>query len=128
VGADGNVMRCGLNWLVELEKDDYAGREALMAQRDAGPDVLPVSFTVEGNVALPTGAKVTAAGELEIGAVVHSVYSPHLSKVVGVARVGAEWAASGLELEVEHATEGALPLRTVSAPFLIPLSWRVPIL
>jgi len=128
LGEDGNVMRAGLNWLVELEKDDYTGHSALMDQRDAGADSLPVSFTVEGTAVPAAGAAVIAAGELTIGNVVHSVYSPHLRRVIGVARVGAEWAASGLELDVEHATEGAIPLKTVSAPFLIPLSWRVPIL
>jgi len=123
LGEDGTVMRCGLNWLVELEKDEYVGRDALEAQREEGPDRLPVCFVIEGETAAAAGTKVTAAGELEIGHVVHSLYSPFLKKVVGVAQVGAEWAASGLELEA-----GEAPIKTVSSPFLIPMSWRVPIL
>jgi glycine cleavage system aminomethyltransferase T len=128
VGEDGNVMRCGLNWLVELEKDDYVGRDALEAQRDAGADRLPVGFVVEGTSAPSSGASVTAAGEVALGTVVHSRHSPFLGKVIGIAQVDAEWAASGLELEVELDSQGTVGLRTTSSPFLIPLSWKVPIL
>jgi glycine cleavage system aminomethyltransferase T len=128
VGEDGNVMRCGLNWLVELEKDDYVGHAALTEQKDAGPDRLPVSFVAEGTVAPAAGAVVTAARELAIGTVVHSAYSPFLKKVVGIARVDAEWAAAGLELEAEDGDGGTLDVRTASSPFLVPMSWRVPIL
>lgn len=124
LGEDGNVMRCGLNWLVELEKEDYVGHEALMEQREAGNDLLPVNFEVEGTEPPAAGAVITAAGELEIGTVVYSLYSPFLGKVVGIGRVEAEWAASGLELEVG----GSTPLKTTSSPFLVPMSWRVPIL
>src|SRR5207302_597904 len=65
LGDDGNVMRCGLNWLIELEKEDCVGHEALMAQRDAGPDLLPVSFTADRSVIVSLGAPVIAGGELE---------------------------------------------------------------
>lgn len=127
LGDDGTVMRCGLNWLVELEEEGYVGQEALMAQRDAGPDVLPVTVTVEGSEHVPAGAAVIAGGEQTIGRIAHCVYSPAMRMIVGVARVEAAWAASGLELEVE-ATEGRRPLKTASSPLFVPLSWKVPIL
>jgi glycine cleavage system aminomethyltransferase T len=125
---DGNVMRCGLNWLVELEKEDYAGLDALVAQKDAGPDLLTVGFRAEPDVDLAAGAPVIAGGELEIGRVVHSVLSPGLNGRIGLARTQAEWTAFGLELEVDDTSGTRQPIRTVASPFLIPLSWTVPIM
>ena len=31
LGEDGTVMRCGLNWLVEIDKEDYTGLDVLTA-------------------------------------------------------------------------------------------------
>lgn len=128
LSRDGTVTRCGLNWLVELDKDSFVGLDALLAERKRDPDLLTAGFVAEPELELGNDALVVAGGELEIGRVVHTAYSPGLDKLIGLARIEAEWNAQGLELEAEDARGTRQPIRTASAPFLIPLSWTVPVL
>ncbi|MBW3669051.1 MAG: aminomethyltransferase family protein [Actinobacteria bacterium] len=128
VGPEDNVVRCGLNWMVELDKEDYIGREALGEQAESEPDYLTVGFTAPADLDIATGSTVIAGGELEIGTVAHTVHSPTLHARIGLARTKAEWTTFGLELEVQAPDGARAPIRTVAAPFLIPFSWSVPIL
>jgi len=129
VGPDDDVIACGLNPLVEIDKDDFVGKDALAAQREAGVPVRTLGFTAEGDADVPAeGATVLAGGELEIGRVVYAVRSPGMGKAIGLIRVDTEWAAHGLDLEITDGNGQATPVRTVPSPFVIPLSWTIPIL
>ena len=68
-----------------------------------------------------------AGGELEIGRVIHTVVSPGLDACLGIARTQAEWSTYGLELEAEDADGERQRIVTAASPFLIPLSWTIPI-
>ena len=123
--GDGNLLTYGWNWLVDLAKDDYLGREALQELIDAGPAVETVGFRQPGSTRLERGATVYAAG-VAIGEVVHTVWSPAVEEWVGLARVQTELAAAGLPLTA--GTNGErLPLRTATSPYVIPASWSVPV-
>lgn len=124
---DGTVIRCGLNWLVDLQKENFTGKDALQAQREAGEDYLTIGFVADAQVQLPAGATVRAA-EVEVGRVVHTVYSPGLGKVLGLIRMEADWTASGLELNARNAAGNWQPIMTISSPYLTPKSWSIPIL
>lgn len=127
LSTDGNVIACGFNPMVEIDKDDFVGKEALTAQREEGVPVRTLGFTAEGEEAPSEGAAVIAGGELEIGRVVHAVNSPGLGMGVGLMRVDSDWSAHGLDLEVAN-DASPMAVRTVPSPFVIPLSWTVPIL
>ncbi len=123
LGDDGNVIACGFNPLAELDKDDYVGKDALLAQKEEGVGLRTIGFAAEGDEVPPAGTTVVAGGELEIGRVLHAVRSPGLGHVIGLLRIDEEWSAHGLELDA-----GGTTVTTVPAPFLIPLSWKIPIL
>jgi len=114
---DATVVASGLNWLVDLEKDSFIGREALVAQREAGPSHLPVCFVSDTDVG--RGSPIGAEGE-QLGRVVHAVRSPGVDGWCGVAHVRPDCAASGLVLTL---LDGPGSVRTVSAPIVIPTSW-----
>lgn len=126
LGDDGTVIRCGFNWLVDLKKEVFLGREALLSQKEAGPDYLTIGFGAGKSLALAAGCPVAAAGT-EIGQVVTFLYSPGLDQILGLARLQHEWVASGLELQVQDGFGQWHPARTLSAPYITPKSWNVTI-
>ncbi|MCL6448794.1 MAG: aminomethyl transferase family protein [Armatimonadetes bacterium] len=124
LGDDGTVIRCGFNWLVDLRKEGFWGREALLSQQEAGFDYLTIGFGAGKGIALAAGCPVAAAGE-EIGRVVTFLFSPGLDQILGLARLQYEWVASGLELQVRDVNGRWHPARTLSAPYITPRSWNV---
>lgn len=125
LGEDGNVLRCGLNWLIDLNKEDFLGKEALLIQRQNGYDYLTVGFCTDPAAQLAEGCVVAAVEGTEIGQVVTILYSPGLDKQLGLARLQHEWTASGLELLVRDVNGEWQPIRTLSAPYITPKSWNV---
>lgn len=112
---DDTVETAGLNWLVDIQKEAFIGRDALLQQFDAGPPTRRVSFTAAGDVS--RGDAIRLDGET-VGDVVHAAYSPSLERHCGIGRVDPAFAASGLVIEI-----GSCEGRTVSSPMLTPTSW-----
>jgi len=112
----------GLQWMLDFNKD-FQGKEALAELRKQGTETEVVLFAAPGRDPLPRGATVLA-GEEPIGRVTHSLYSPGLDKVIGVAAIRSEFAASGLELHVK-ADGQEVPIVTCSSPFRVPTSLSV---
>lgn len=113
-----SVIGIGANWLVDLEKADFLGRDSLLAERDAGADELPVCFVSDSD-GLRVGTELGAHGEV-LGHVVHVVFSPGLGTQCGIARLHVDVASSGLVFEVLGTSA---TVSTVSSPILIPASW-----
>jgi aminomethyltransferase len=112
------VIRAGLNWLVDREKEDFLGRDALLEASEAEPDAVPVCFVCD-DATLASGARIGAEGQA-LGIVVHVVRSPGVGGMCGVAHVAPDCAASGVVFEVIGSSS---TVRTVSAPMRIPTSW-----
>lgn len=121
--ADGaSVTTAGLNWLMDSTKENFVGRDAVMADFTAPPSMRTIGFS--SDVLPEPGTAVLAGGE-EIGTVVHAVHSVGLDKTLGLARVQSEFAAAGLELALNGGTHGSV--HTLASPYVIPKSWSVPI-
>jgi aminomethyltransferase len=119
--AGASVIEIGANWLVDVTKDEFVGREAVLAAFESGQGRRTVGFT--GGDAIPeAGARVLAGGE-DIGEVVHAVHSAGLGATLGLARVDAELAAAGLEFTV-----GGVEVTTLTSPYIVPKSWSIPII
>lgn len=123
VTAEDTVISVGLNWLVDLGKDDFVGRDALLAATAAPAASRPVGFVV-------TSGSVQAGDSLHVGAeavgeIVYVAESPALSAVIGLARVAREWQASGLDFATD--ATGATAVRTLAPPYVVPTSWSVAI-
>lgn len=112
------IAEAGFNWLVDLQKDAFTGRAAILAGREAGTTMLPVSFVCAAAHLAP-GTPIGAGDEI-LGRIVHAVQSPETGEWRGIARVARDCAASGVRFDV-LASDAVL--RTVSSPIRVPTSW-----
>ncbi|GIH96813.1 aminomethyl transferase family protein [Planobispora siamensis] len=121
VTPGASVIEIGANWLVDITKDDFVGKDAVVEAFEAGGGRRTVGFT--GCPGVPAlGTRVQAAGQ-DIGEVVYAVHSVGLDATLGLARVTEDLAAAGLELTV-----GGLPVTTLTSPYVVPKSWSIPII
>ncbi|NAS21003.1 aminomethyl transferase family protein [Herbidospora sp. NEAU-GS84] len=119
--GDADVIEIGANWLVDVTKDEFVGKEAVLAAFESRQGRRTVGFS-GGDVVPEPGARVLAGGE-DVGEVVFAVRSVGLGATLGLARVEAGLAAAGLELTVEGAG-----VTTLTSPYIVPKSWSIPII
>jgi len=93
-------FEAGLGWVVKLDKGEFLGREALLAQRAAGAPRKLVGFEVEGRGIARQGHAVLADGA-PVGAVTSGTFSPTLEKALGMAYVPTRLEAPGNRLAIE---------------------------
>jgi aminomethyltransferase len=113
---DDTVITAGLNWLVDLQKEQFVGRDAIQAEFDAGPAAARVS--VVAPVPFARGAELTLDGD-PLGVIAHATFSPSLGAYCGIARVDRSAMVSGLTFGLD----GAEVVRSVSTPMVVPSSW-----
>lgn len=121
---DDTVVSAGLNWLVDLSKPAYLGRDALVAS--IGEPPARVAVGVLGDI-LPQRGDELVVGDEVVGTIVHGVRSPMAGACIGLARIDRSLAASGLELGLRSPSGETTPVRTASSPYVIPASWHVAI-
>ncbi|MFG1709986.1 aminomethyl transferase family protein [Nonomuraea sp. M3C6] len=115
------VIEIGANWLVDITKDEFVGKDAVVEAFESGGGRRTVGFTGCTGVPAP-GTRVQAGGQ-DIGEIVYAVHSVGLDATLGLARVDQDLAAAGLELTV-----GGLPVTTLTSPYIVPKSWSIPII
>jgi aminomethyltransferase len=118
----GQVVLSGASWLVDPLKDDFVGRDAFHAAHATGSAVT-VGFVAGGDEPVAAGTPVTTAEGTEVGYVVASRTSVTVGSAIGLATLDGELACVGLELEA-----GPRAITTVASPFIVPQSWKTPIL
>lgn len=128
-----------LDRLVDLRKERFIGRSALLAEHHRGPARRIVGLTVDWNdvearyeaVGLPPLAQATASraavpvfsGGRQVGRMTSSTWSPVLKQMIGLATVDAEAAKPGSRVEVEHTVDVVrhrVGARVVTTPFFNP--------
>jgi aminomethyltransferase len=122
VDEHAGVVECGLNWLVDLEKEQFTGRDAVVAEAEADHRRATIGFAAPPDATVVGGATVLA-GQRSIGRVLDAVSDPGLDQQLGLASVEAEFCASGLDLEVQHEGMPSVTVRTLSSPYRVPTSW-----
>jgi aminomethyltransferase len=105
----------GVGWVVKLDKGDFVGRQALVAQKEKGVERKLVGFEVEGRGIARQGHPVLAEGG-EVGVVTSGTWSPTFEKALGMAYVGVDQAATGSALEIDVRGR-RIPARVVDMPF-----------
>jgi aminomethyltransferase len=105
----------GLQWTVKLGAGPFHGREALVAQREAGVTRRLVGFEVLDRGIARQGHPVWMDGRA-VGEVTSGTFCPTLGKAVGMAYVPVEAAKAGSELEIE-VRKRRLRGRLVDLPF-----------
>ncbi|MGI9271930.1 MAG: aminomethyltransferase family protein [Woeseiaceae bacterium] len=89
-GFERTPYELGLGWLVNLDANDFVGREALITQKENGPNWVLRSFSFDENKQPDDGAPLYADGENEsIGQINCSNWSWGLQKMIGNASIRA---------------------------------------
>lgn len=116
------VARAGLQWLVDFQKEDYIGRNAILRQTES-PSVSRVGFTALSQGVIAPGANVRLIDEI-VGRVIWSTYSPGRGGLLGVVELDDEIAVPGLRM-LAGDDEFAVVIESLSSPLVIPGSWAV---
>jgi aminomethyltransferase len=115
-------LEAGLHWMIDFRKDEFPGREPLIREKDTGLNRKLVAF----ELAKPLNGTALSAvrdGAETIGHVVNFDYSTRRGRTIGLAYIDEDYGWPGVDLEVDSES-GILPIRTVSAPFVLTESNR----
>lgn len=88
-----------LGWVVKLDKGEFLGRQALVAQKETGVPRKLVGFEVKTRGIAREGHPVHHDGD-EVGRVTSGTFSPTFEKALGMAYVPREIAEEGTGLEI----------------------------
>ena len=91
-------LEAGLSWLVHWDHD-FAGKPALLAQKQQGPRQKLVGLRVVGK-GIPRHGFPVAKGDQEVGVVTSGTMSPTLKEGIALAYVDVAHAQPGAELDV----------------------------
>jgi aminomethyltransferase len=93
-------LEANLGWLVKINKGEFVGREALVAQRAAGIPRKLVGFTTAGRTFPRPGYAVSLAGR-SCGTVRSGTVSPMLGVGIGTCYLPTPDAAAGRPIEID---------------------------
>jgi aminomethyltransferase len=98
--ADHTPLEAGLAWITKLDKDEFVGRDALLAQKKEGMRRRLVGITL-GERAFPRhGYPIVSSGE-PVGVVTSGTVSPSLGIGVAMGYVPSKLGAPGTKLQVD---------------------------
>ncbi len=113
----------GLGKLVQLEKDNFIGKRALMAENKRGPERVLVGLEIDWNdvealfddVGLPPQTPATASrvhvpvyrGREQVGKATSTTWSPLLKQLIALASVEPQHAKPGTKLQIEFTVEAS---------------------
>lgn len=120
LAEDVTPLEAGIGWAVRLKDREFVGRDALAAQKQAGPPRRLVGLEVLSAAAgrpapIARQDAEVYAGERRVGAVTSGTKSPTLERPLAMALIAAD--ALDVELEVDIRGRRA-PVRVVPLPFL----------
>ncbi len=108
-------LEADLEFIVHWDKESFLGKEALVAQREAGVPRKRVGFEVRGRGIARHGHPVWLDGE-RVSEVTSGTMAPFLGKAIGMTYLPARRAEPGVEIEIEVRGR-RLPAVTVPLPF-----------
>lgn len=113
---DGTTpLEAGIGWTVKFGKPEFAGRDALIRQRDQGLSRKLVGIEAEGR-RVPRHDMSVESGGRTVGRVTSGAFSPSLERAIAMAYVESGLTAIGTTLEVV-AGATRIPARVVKRPF-----------
>lgn len=108
-------LEVGLSWVVKLNKGDFIGREALAAEKDAGPSRTLIGLEITGRGIARQGFPVMK-GEKSVGVVTSGTFSPTLRKSLAMALVSRSIPRNGDDMFVDIRGK-SIPAKNVPIPF-----------
>ena len=116
ISTETNPIEAGLNWTIGWSKQDFRGKAAVEAVREAGPTRRLVGLVAAGP-GIPRAEQSVLAGGREIGRVTSGNFSPTLRTGIALAYVSPDAAEPGTALEVDVRGK-ALPVTVTRPPFI----------
>jgi aminomethyltransferase len=98
---DTSPIEAGLGVFVALEKGDFVGRDALLAQKTGGLKKKSVAFRMIGKAAPPRPGYPIWINGTQVGTVVSGTQSPSLNQGIGMGYVPPAVAEPGTQIEIE---------------------------
>jgi glycine cleavage system aminomethyltransferase T len=89
----------GLGWIVELDKGDFVGREALIRRKEAGFKDKLVTITLEDGY-VPPGADPIFRGGQEVGQTMSAAFGYPMGQAITLAYVPIELATANTKVEI----------------------------
>jgi aminomethyltransferase len=105
----------GLGWVTKLDKGPFLGREALIAQKEAGVSRKLVGFRLLERGFPRSGYEVRQEG-VAVGEVTSGVVSPSLGTGIGLARVSSDAAKPGTRISIVIRNQ-EIPAEVMRPPF-----------
>ena len=115
ISKDITPLEAGLGKFVKLDKESFIGKEALTKQQEEGLKRKLAGFEMLERGIPRSHYEVEVKG-VRIGFVATGSFSPALKKNIGMALIGAEYAAGGNEIEIVIRNK-ALKARIIKMPF-----------
>lgn len=122
---DYDLFTLGIQWMIQYEKEDYCGHEAMMELFGRERHEGVVCFKANERNSVESGAAVKFDGEV-VGKVLQTAYSPAQSCAIGMILIRKDLAVSGIMLDAAD-KDGSFSLETVSYPITRPISWDIQI-
>ncbi len=98
--VEHNPMESRLERFVNLDKEDFIGKQALLEQIDRGPRKLFVSMTVDCEIAPAHSGDPVFAGDNQVGSVTSGGYGFRTGKNIAYAFVDPDQAETGNQLSI----------------------------
>jgi aminomethyltransferase len=113
ISLDVTPVQARLGWAVGWKKDRFWGREALLAEKEAGPARLLRGLVATGRGIPRPGMRVLLVADVPLGEVTSGTFSPTLKKGIGLALIAAQ-VTDGAEVSVD--VRGRREVFVVSKP------------
>jgi len=98
--SEYSPLRSGLARFVNLDKPDFIGKAALVAERDAGlPDIFAAFLLDDGDIDASYGATVYRGGE-RVGYVTSGGYGHSVGRSIALGYIRTDLAVPGTEVEI----------------------------
>lgn len=114
IDQDITPLEAGLGFFVKLGKENFIGKEALVAQKEAGLPRKTVGFEMEKGI--PRHGYEVLAGDEVIGIVTTGYFSPTLKKNIGLALIDSKYGEMGSELGI-RVRKNVFPATVISKRF-----------
>lgn len=108
-------LEAGLERFVKFEKYEFISREALLKQKEKGPERMRIGLEMEGR-GVPRPHYVVQREGCSVGFVTSGTFAPTLKKNLAMALVNRKWTDLGCRLGVEIRNR-LVPARVVALPF-----------
>jgi aminomethyltransferase len=113
ISLDVTPVQARLGWAVGWKKDRFWGRDALVAEKEAGPARLLRGLVATGRGIPRPGMRVLLAADVPVGQITSGTFSPTLRKGVALALVASQ-VTDGAEVSVD--VRGRREIFTVTKP------------